>query len=164
MWPTPLPALELITLKGLPLSVATPPIVPCDHADLLVAKRAARVVLVDGHIDTGVSGHLPDRGVLPGALRGQGHVRHPGRMDAVTVGADRLQRDVDGLARARDVVDRDRLVGEVQDCEDEPADHRGQQHERDCQPACSRHGPPPEALQLPQRLAEATFASALTNR
>ena len=29
VWPTPLPAFELMTLKALPFKMATPPIVPC---------------------------------------------------------------------------------------------------------------------------------------
>ena len=69
VWPTPFPTLELMTRKGLPLSVATLPVRAGHLAELLVAQGAARVVLVDRHVDPHVLGHLEDGRVHPLARR-----------------------------------------------------------------------------------------------
>ena len=78
VWPTPLPAFELITRNALPFSVATLPVGAGHLPQLLVAQRAARVVLVDGHVDAGVLGHLEHGGVDPLPVRGPDEVGHPG--------------------------------------------------------------------------------------
>ena len=63
--PTPLPTFELMTRIGLPLRWPVRRACPVTWPDLLVAQRAARVVLVDRHVDPGVGGQLPERRVDP---------------------------------------------------------------------------------------------------
>ena len=127
----PVPGVRIDDAEGLSVQVRDVADGSLHQPTCWLRKRAARVVLVDGHVDPGVGRDLPGRGVHPLALKEKGHVTHPRRVYPVTVGAHRLHGDVDGPTRARGVRDGLGLGSKGHTCKSQTAGHGDQQGERD---------------------------------